>query len=146
MYFIAYMYKTYIKVKNVMCRTIKCGCPSGKTPRFLQPCILLLLHQKSSYGYELMENLKNNNFLETTPDVGAIYRILRKLENQEFVKSSWITKEKGAAKRTYIITTKGKKLLDDWAESIFAKVNSLNRFLSGYKKLKRRVTDGSRSS
>ncbi|PIV52284.1 MAG: hypothetical protein COY53_08470 [Elusimicrobia bacterium CG_4_10_14_0_8_um_filter_37_32] len=41
-----------------------------------------------SYGYELMDNLKNGNFLETKPDAGVVYRILRKLEKEGFVKST----------------------------------------------------------
>lgn len=121
-----------------MCNTIECGCPSGRTPRFLQPCILLLLHQKPSYGYELIENLKRGGFLETKPDAGAVYRILRKLEKEEFVRSNWITKRIGPAKKIYTITAKGKVLLDKWAKSIFQKRASLNKFLSGYKIIKKR--------
>ena len=122
-----------------MCITekCKCSCPSGRTPRFLQPCILLLLHQKPSYGYELIEDLRKGSFIDIKPDIGAVYRILRKLEKEEYVKSLWITKEKGPAKRTYTITAKGKKLLDEWAKSILAKRNSLNIFLSAYKKDKK---------
>jgi poly-beta-hydroxybutyrate-responsive repressor len=120
-----------------MCKSVKCGCPSGRTPLFLQPCILLLLAQRSSHGYEIVENLKEGQYMETKPDVGAVYRILRKLEKGGHVKSNWVTKEKGPAKRTYSITTKGRKLLDDWAKSIFAKKKSLNRFLSGYDKIRK---------
>jgi poly-beta-hydroxybutyrate-responsive repressor len=119
-----------------MCDSIKCGCPSGRTPRFLEPSILLLLRQKPSYGYELIMNLKKGTFLETNPDAGVVYKILRKLEVNGFIKSSWITKERGPAKRIYTITAKGKKLLDAWSKSIFKKRDILNRFLFHYKKIK----------
>jgi poly-beta-hydroxybutyrate-responsive repressor len=122
-------------MEDKMCDTIKCGCPSGRTPRFLQPSILLLLRQKPSYGYELIEDLKKGSFLETNPDAGAVYKILRKLEANGFVKSSWLTKEKGPAKRTYTITAKGKKLLTEWSKSISQKRDIFNRFLSGYGKI-----------
>ena len=114
----------------------KCGCPSGRTPRFLQPCILLLLKKKKSYGYEIIENLSKGCFLETQPDAGAVYRILRKLEKDEFVKSTWDTEDKRPAKRIYKITTDGNKLLDQWAKSIMEKRDSLNIFLSNYDKIK----------
>jgi len=115
---------------------VKCGCPSGRTPRFLQPCILLLLKIKQSYGYEIIENLSKGCYLETQPDAGAVYRILRKFEKEKFVKSNWAAEEKGPAKRVYKITAAGNKLLDQWAKSILEKRDSLNIFLANYEKVK----------
>jgi DNA-binding PadR family transcriptional regulator len=71
-----------------MCDLNNDRCPSGRTPRFLQPCILLLLYQKKSYGYELIDKLKKCGFIETTPDPGIVYRILRKFEKEGFVEST----------------------------------------------------------
>ena len=42
-----------------------------------------------------------------------------------------------SAKRIYTITAKGKVLLGKWAKSIFEKRTSLNKFLSGYEKIKK---------
>jgi DNA-binding PadR family transcriptional regulator len=123
-----------------MCGTIKCGCPSGRTPRFLQPCILLLLYKKPSYGYELMKDLKRGIFLETKPDASAVYGILQKLEKEGSVKSNWITKQVGPAKRIYRMTTKGKKLLNEWGKSIRIKRDILNRFLAEYAKIAKNRT------
>jgi len=121
-----------------MCDTKNLGCPSGRTPRFLQPCILLLLHQKSSYGYELIEDLKTGGFLETNPDPGIVYRILKKFEKKGFVESNWIENKKGPDKKVYKITLGGESLLNEWAKSIYSKVTSLKRFLLEYEKLKGR--------
>lgn len=109
-----------------------CGCPSGRTPRFLQPCILALLLRCPSHGYELMDNLKKEGFLETEPDAGAVYRILRAFEKESFVKSKWDTHKKGAAKRNYVVTVAGKKFLEDWVKAIEAKRDSLGKFLNFY--------------
>lgn len=125
-----------------MCKNGKCacnktlyGCPSGRTPRFLQPCILLLLAKAPSYGYELMDNLKKGKFLETKPDAGAIYRVLGKLEDDKFITAKWQNNQSGPAKKIYSITAKGKKLLKEWAKSLQAKINSLDRFIKEYSNL-----------
>ena len=97
----------------------------------MEPCILLLLSKSPSYGYKLIE------CLDTKPDAGAVYRILRKLERDGRVKSNWLSKEQGPARRVYTITTKGKKLLTEWAASIKAKRDSLNKFLSEYETAKK---------
>jgi len=113
-------------MKKETCHPVICGCSPGRTPRFTEPCILLLLRKSPSYGYKLIENL------DTKSDAGAVYRILRKLEKDGRVKSNWLSKERGPARRVYKITVRGKKLLAEWAASIKAKRDSLNKFLSGY--------------
>lgn len=120
--------KSQIAIKAV------CGCPSGRTPRFLQPCILVLLLHCPSHGYELMDDLKKEGFLETEPDAGAVYRILRAFEKEGFVKSRWDTQKKGAAKRNYVVTAAGKEFLKDWVKAIEAKRDSLGKFLNFYAK------------
>jgi len=115
------------------CHTTICGCSPGRTPRFMEPCILLLLSKSPSYGYKLIE------CLDTKPDAGAVYRILRKLERDGRVKSNWSSKKRGPARKVYTITAKGKKLLTEWAASIKEKRDSLNIFLAGYEKIKKGV-------
>jgi poly-beta-hydroxybutyrate-responsive repressor len=125
--------KMYLSKQKGNMKTV-CGCPSGRTPRFLQPCLLALLSRCPSYGYELMDNLKKKGFLETEPDAGAVYRILRTFEKEGFVKSKWDTQKKGAAKRNYVITSQGRKFLEEWVKAIKAKRGALGRFLNFYTK------------
>ncbi len=105
-------------------------CLSGRTHGFIQPCILLLLYQNNSYGYELIENLKNKGFFDATPDPGTVYRILRKYEKDGLVVSKWLESESGPAKRLYWLTNLGVENLINWADMIKKKVDALNRFLS----------------
>jgi len=120
--------------KGCACDKTSCGCPTGRTPRFLEPSILLLVGKAPSHGYELMESLRQGGFLETKPDPGAVYRILRRLEAGGCIKSKWQVGQPGPAKKVYGITAKGKSLLDEWANSLREKRDSLNKFLSGYNK------------
>jgi len=120
------------KTRSQIALKAVCGCPSGRTPRFLQPCLLALLLRCPSHGYELMDNLKKEGFLETDPDAGAVYRILRAFEKEGFVKSKWDMHRKGAAKRTYVVTATGKTFLEDWVKAMEVKRISIGKFLNFY--------------
>ena len=120
------------KGNECKCGNPACTCPSGRTPRFLEPSIILLLKKVPSYGYELMDNLKKGSFLGTKPDPGAVYRILRRLEGSGHIISEWQTNKAGPAKRIYSVTQKGKKLLNEWARSIQKKREDLERFMKEY--------------
>lgn len=115
-------------------KRVKCECPSGQMTRFAEPCLLFLLSQKNSYGYELMAKLEQFGFLEAPPDPAMVYRTLRYLEKEGFVKSEWDTKGTGPAKRDYEITRKGFDLLHGWTKGIEQKKNVLEKFLILYKK------------
>ena len=112
---------------------VKCECPSGKMTRFVEPCLLFILSQKTSYGYELMEQLERFGFLEAPPDPAMLYRALRYLEKEGFVKSKWDTKGTGPAKRNYKITQEGLDLLHGWAKGIEQRKKILEKFLALYK-------------
>ncbi len=112
----------------------KCECPGGRMTRFAEPCFLFLLSQKPSYGYELMEKLERLDLLDSSPDPAMVYRTLRYLEKEGFVKSKWDTDGTGPAKRNYEITQEGLDLLHGWAKGIEMKKNVLEKFLMLYKK------------
>ncbi|PIU18197.1 MAG: PadR family transcriptional regulator [Elusimicrobia bacterium CG08_land_8_20_14_0_20_44_26] len=112
----------------------KCECPSGRMTRFTEPCLLFFLAKKPSYGYELMDKLEQFGFTEGKPDPAMIYRTLRYLEKEGFVKSKWDTGGTGPAKRNYKITAEGVDLLHGWARSIRQRKEVLDKFIARYKK------------
>ena len=112
----------------------KCECPSGTMTRFIEPCLLFLLSRKTSYGYELAEQLERFNFLQSQPDTATVYRTLRYLEKEGCVTSQWDTGHNGPAKRQYKLAPKGYELLHVWAESIALRKKVLEKFLALYKK------------
>ena len=109
-----------------------CGCSERRVPRFLQPFILLALKEKESYGYELIEKINAFGFHSSSPDVGAIYRQLRSMEMEGWVKSKWDTKGSGPAKRIYRITPQGEEILHGWAITIQKRKEALDQFLKLY--------------
>jgi PadR family transcriptional regulator PadR len=111
-----------------------CGCSERRVPRQLQPFILLVLKGKDSYGYELIEKISDFRFHDSPPDVGAIYKNLRNMEREGFVKSKWDTKGSGPAKRIYRITPQGEEILHGWAVTIGKRKEALIQFLKLYGK------------
>jgi PadR family transcriptional regulator PadR len=83
---------------------------------WLVPILLLMLHQWSSYGYELMEKMSTFGLVAMNP--GTFYRTLRQMEKDGMVSSIWDTSEGGPARRMYSITDAGEAYLNYWAESL----------------------------
>ncbi|MBM4331784.1 MAG: PadR family transcriptional regulator [Deltaproteobacteria bacterium] len=115
------------------CHDDGCHCPGGKTERFIQPCLLLALRLKSSYGYDLLEKIMDFGFLDGPADPGMVYRHLRKLEEDGFVSSTWDTSGTGPARRYYRITKEGEELLRDWIPFMERNLRSLKKFLQTYR-------------
>ena len=108
----------------------ECNCKVERVPNFAQPRLLLELAKKTSHGYELIERLGQEG--NAPPDPGNFYRILRSLEDDGFVCSTWDTEKSGPARRMYEITDQGREFLHAWAATICQAHQSLSRFLSEY--------------
>ena len=107
-----------------------CHCPGGKTERYLQPSLLLALHLKPSYGYNLLGKIGDFGFMDGDVDPGTIYRHLRRLEDDKFVSSKWDTSGTGPARRFYEITPEGEVLLENWMMFMERNYNNLGNFLN----------------
>jgi PadR family transcriptional regulator PadR len=110
----------------------ECSCPGFKIHRFIQPCLLILLHENPSHGYELMERLSEYGFKGENPDPAMVYRNLRKMEEDGLVTSQWETTGTGPAKRLYSLTRQGEESIHSWAVHIKKQVKRLACFLEKY--------------
>ena len=111
----------------------ECQCKVERVPNFTLPRLLLELAKKTSHGYELIERLGQEG--NATPDPGNLYRMLRSLEEDGLVCSTWDTQNSGPARRVYELTDQGQEFLHAWAATIHQTYQSLDRFLSEYKTL-----------
>jgi PadR family transcriptional regulator, regulatory protein PadR len=107
----------------------------GKQERYMQPSILLGLLLKTSYGYELIQNIQKFGFVEGQAPPGMIYRHLRQLEEDGLVSSKWETKGTGPAKRMYTITEDGKEVLAIWIDYLKNQARTLNDFIKTYENI-----------
>lgn len=100
---------------------------NGPQPKqFLRPCLLLLLRERSGYGYDLVTRLRP---LGVDDDSAAVYRALRSLEHDGAVVSQWKEPVTGPARRVYRLTPDGVTLLERWVRDLDATRHSLERFL-----------------
>lgn len=82
---------------------------TGLPRAYLRPCLLLLLADGPSHGYELLESIRELGM--ETAEAGGLYRSLRSMDEEGLVRSWWEPSESGPARRTYEITRPGTKAL-----------------------------------
>jgi poly-beta-hydroxybutyrate-responsive repressor len=103
----------------------------ARVERFSEPALLLLLLERPTHGYELLEQLPTLTG-ESRVDMGNLYRVLRALEEDGLVTSRWEAGEPGPAKRTYELTAEGKRLLEEWADALRRSRERIDKFLDRY--------------
>ena len=81
----------------------------------LHPFLLLLLLERAGHGYDLIERLAALGVPDVDPS--HAYRVLRALERDRLVASTWIA-GCGAARRRYELTAAGRADLSEWAERL----------------------------
>lgn len=99
---------------------------------WLVPVALLTLREKSSHGYELMDNIVGFGFEQINS--GTLYRALRQMEKDGLCESEWETSNGGggAACRTYSVTDNGEAYLGSWAEGCKKYQRVLDTFYLAY--------------
>lgn len=100
----------------------------------MQPCLLLLLKQRSAHGYDMIQLLPEFGFSDRL-DPGTVYRNLRRLEEEELVTSHWDVGEGGPARRLYGLTDEGEEMLHAWAVHIRQQRKRMDDFLDRYRLL-----------
>jgi DNA-binding PadR family transcriptional regulator len=72
----------------------------GNLYRFVEPVLLFLLKRKGhSSGYELSGELAEFALTDAEIEAAALYRTLRQLEKNGFVRSEWDSGHSGPARR-----------------------------------------------
>lgn len=92
-----------------------CSCAMGNLYRYVEPITLFLLKEKSkAHGYELIKGINEHSLTDSVVEPGALYRTLRRLEDNNYVTSTWDTSNAGPAKRIYELTPDGEEHLREW--------------------------------
>lgn len=88
--------------------------------------VLYLLDCQATYGYELHRQLEAQG---VSTEISALYKTLRKLEDDECVASSWLKSAAGPSRRLYQLTAKGRRELDALVQVITATRDVHDAFL-----------------
>jgi PadR family transcriptional regulator PadR len=103
----------------------------GRVERFVEPSLLLLLREGARHGYELRDKIAAVAGGEGA-DVGNLYRVLRSLEGDGIVASTWDALSGGPARRMYTLTPLGTNLLDQWVGELRRIQSMIDTFLDRY--------------
>ena len=77
--------------------------------------LLLLLHERPMYAFEMGEALDEASLGTVSADTKSLYRALRRFEAIGLVQSSWQASETGPSRRYYQLTSLGVSLLRRFA-------------------------------
>ena len=105
---------------------------------YLRPCLLLLLAEGPSHGYELLDQVRKVGMRSAEPS--GLYRYLRLMEKDGLVQSWWEPSQAGPARRTYTLTDAGHRALDDAARSLQTVCRLLVGLLHRYERLDEALT------
>lgn len=80
------------------------------------PLLLSILTDGESYGYALIQRVRelSNGEIEWTD--GMLYPVLHRLEKQGLIKASWRTAENGRKRKYYSLKASGRTALDKQRE------------------------------
>ncbi len=78
----------------------------------LEGCILKIINEKTTYGYEILLSLKKQGFYDISE--GTIYPLLLRLEKQGSIISRLLPSPLGPKRKYYSVTDEGKRYLESF--------------------------------
>ncbi len=103
----------------------------ARIERVQEAAVLLRLREGGVHGYQLADDVVEI-LGESRVDLGNLYRLLRGLEADGMVSSSWRQDLPGPLKRSYELSADGSALLAAWASSLRDNQRKVARFLARY--------------
>jgi DNA-binding PadR family transcriptional regulator len=83
-----------------------------------RPLVLALLAQGESYGYEIIQKIRELSREEIDWNEGMLYPVLHRLEREDLITAEWKKSENGRERKYYRLTPGGRKALasekTDW--------------------------------
>lgn len=109
---------------------------ASRLSRLVEPAVLYLLGTgAAAHGYDLLGQVNEMGLTDTQVDPAAIYRILRQLEAEGAVVSTWDTSGGGPARRNYELTELGRARLASWMRVIDRRARAMREFVERVEEL-----------
>ena len=77
-----------------------------------KPLLLSILSEGESYGYEIIQKVRELSGGEIQWSDGTLYPVLHRLEREELIESEWKEAESGRERKYYFLSKKGHKVLE----------------------------------
>jgi PadR family transcriptional regulator PadR len=105
------------------------GSPGGGRYRrsVLEVAILSSLAEATAHGYNLVDQIEALTGDLVCIDPGSMYRLLRALEEDGLVSSSWQTPEAGPSRRVYALSERGVEALELMARSLSQRADAMQQ-------------------
>jgi len=94
--------------------------------------ILRVLYERPSHGYQLMEELKRITSENYIPEPGAMYTLLRRMEERGLLVSKWEKMDSKTDRRVYTLTEDGVRVLREGLEMIKKKKQLMDELIKFY--------------
>lgn len=88
----------------------------------LAPIVLLILRRQESYGYQIIQELRDKSGGELNVAEGTLYPVLKKMEAKKWIEGTWKKADTGRERKYYTLTSKGKQEIDDQ----YSQINFIN--------------------
>lgn len=95
----------------------------------LDGCILKIIGEKETYGYEIISILEKYGFGSLSE--GTIYPILKRLQNKGFITSELKKSSLGPKRKYYKITTDGSLQYDEFVKAWKVVSSNVNGLIEG---------------
>ena len=92
--------------------------------------ILAILSERESYGYEIIQKVKELSGGSLQWKDGMLYPVLHRLEKQRFIESYWRKSETGRRRKYYRIKVEGRKALESEKRQWMAVHSTLEKLWS----------------
>jgi DNA-binding PadR family transcriptional regulator len=77
-----------------------------------KPLLLSILSEGESYGYEIIQKVRELSGGEIQWSDGTLYPVLHRLEREKLIESEWKEAETGRERKYYFLSAKGRKVLE----------------------------------
>ena len=91
--------------------------------------ILTLLRERPMYGYEILVTLEDRGNGDFQFKQGTLYPLLYRPEREGWISAAWETPPKGKKRKVYSLTSEGKKIQQQRAESWIRFTDSVRAIL-----------------
>lgn len=93
----------------------QCPCSGTTLARLVRPAVLAVLAGGPQHGYLVRERLAAlRMFRQSLPDYTSVYRVLKSMEEESLLTSSWDLSTNGPARRVFALTRAGRTCLRRW--------------------------------
>ena len=99
---------------------LNCPCAGVTLDKLIRPAILAVLADgPPMHGYEVAQRIRKMPHLaDEKPDMSGIYHLLKRMQKDGLLTSTWDTPQIGPARKIYQITPSGEECLHWWVNTL----------------------------